>query len=155
MAKILQIKNYTNKLLTDGDKTPTSTGEEKLNIENIGGIVRGIRLVLTKIVGPIFSVIGVVLVALVIKLGIDYAKAEDADSRKKVQGRLIAACIGMIIMIAGAILCFAIDFASIYASIGGEKHTYKSNDGDIYCDSCGSTQSSEIHQGVVLDKTKD
>lgn len=147
MAKVLEARNNVTTLMGDGDSGTTST--EKLNGQNIGGIVRGIRLILTKIVGPILSVIGVIMVVLVIKLGIDYARAEDADARKKVQGRLIAACIGMVIMIVGIVLCFAVDFASIYASIGGEKHNYKSSDGDIYCDTCGATQTSGIHNGVV------
>lgn len=148
MAKVLEMKNNVTTLMSDGD-TSGNTSTEKLNGQNIGGIVRAVRLILTKIVGPILSVIGVIMVVLVIKLGIDYARAEDADARKKVQGRLIAACIGMVIMIVGIVLCFAVDFASIYASIGGEKHNYKSSDGDNYCDTCGATQNSGIHNNVV------
>ena len=72
--------------------------------------------IMQSIVGPILAIIGVAAVAYVIVLGIQYAKAEDAEGRKKVQGRLIGACIGAVIIFAGMTLCFAIDWAAMYNS---------------------------------------
>jgi hypothetical protein len=43
-----------------------------------------------------------------------YAKAESADKRKEVQGRLIGAVIGAVIIVLGATLCFALDWAKIF-----------------------------------------
>ena len=49
-------------------------------------------------------------------LGINYAKAEDADGRKKVQGRLIGAIVGAVIIVAGATLCFSLRWVEIFES---------------------------------------
>lgn len=72
--------------------------------------------VIKNIVAPIIMVIGVVAAIYAIYLGVMYAKADSAEKRKEVQGRLIGACIGALIIIVGATLCFAINFASIYDS---------------------------------------
>ena len=69
-----------------------------------------------KILGPVFAVIGVAAIIYAIILGINYAKAEDADARKKVQGRLIGALIGAVIIIAGATLCFSINWQKVFES---------------------------------------
>ena len=75
--------------------------------EGFSGIVQ-------KILGPILTVIGVAAVLYAVYLGVMYAKAESADKRKEVQGRLIGACIGAVIIVAGATLCFALDWSAIY-----------------------------------------
>jgi len=67
-----------------------------------------------KILGPVLAIIGLAAVGYAIFLGVQYAKAEDADARKKVQGRLIGALIGAVIIIAGMTLCFALDWVSIF-----------------------------------------
>ena len=73
---------------------------------------------MSNIMGPVLAIIGVAAVIYAIVLGINYAKAEDAEARKKVQGRLIGALIGAVIIVAGATLCFALDWASIFSDFG-------------------------------------
>ena len=89
-------------VLTEGEYSSVSAAAE-----GFSGIVK-------KILGPVFTVIGVAAVIYAIYLGILYAKAESADKRKEVQGRLIGACIGAVIIIAGATLCYALDWKSIF-----------------------------------------
>lgn len=79
----------------------------------------GFAGIVKKILGPIFTVIGVAAVIYAIYLGILYAKAESADKRKEVQGRLIGACIGAVIIVAGATLCFALDWSKIFTAFSG------------------------------------
>lgn len=96
------MKNFLTKLVTEGQYT---------TIENAA---KGFSGIVQSILGPVFTVIGVVAVIYAIYLGILYAKAESADKRKEVQGRLIGACIGAVIIVAGATLCYALDWYSIY-----------------------------------------
>ena len=77
-------------------------------------VARGISNMVKRILGPVLTVIGVAAVLYAIYLGVMYAKADSADKRKDVQGRLIGACIGAVIIIVGATLCFALDWASIF-----------------------------------------
>ena len=65
------------------------------------------------IVQPILIVIGAVVAVYIIYLGVLYAKAEDANKRKEVQGRLIGAAIGLVIALVGITLCSVIDWANI------------------------------------------
>ena len=83
---------------------------------SMSGVAEGITTLFKKILGPVFAVIGVAAIIYAIILGINYAKAEDADARKKVQGRLIGALIGAVIIIAGATLCFSIDWQKVFES---------------------------------------
>lgn len=78
------------------------------------GIAEGINDLMKKILGPVLIVIGVLAVAYTIYLGVLYAKAEDAGKRKEVQGRLIGALIGAVIIIAGMTLCFSIDWVELF-----------------------------------------
>lgn len=87
-----------------------------MSIATLSGLAVKFKGIMQSIVGPILAIIGVAAVAYVIVLGIQYAKAEDAEGRKKVQGRLIGACIGAVIIFAGMTLCFAIDWAGLYNS---------------------------------------
>ncbi len=82
-------------------------------------VATGISNLVKKILGPVFAIIGVAAVIYAIILGINYAKAEDADARKKVQGRLIGALIGAAIVIVGATLCYSLDWESIFKSFSG------------------------------------
>jgi len=82
-------------------------------------VAEGISGIVKKILGPILTVIGVAAVIYAIYLGVMYAKAESADKRKEVQGRLIGACIGAVIIVVGATLCFALDWASIFSGFSG------------------------------------
>lgn len=69
-----------------------------------------------EIVAPVLIVIGAAAAIYAVYLGVMYAKAEDTNKRKEVQGRLIGAAIGVVIIIVGIILCYAINWASIVDS---------------------------------------
>lgn len=83
-------------------------------ITDLQGLANAFQGIMKSIIGPVLTVVGVAAVIYAIMLGINYAKAEDADGRKKVQGRLIGAIIGAVIIIAGVTLCFSLDWAAIY-----------------------------------------
>ena len=82
--------------------------------DTFGDVAKGIKGMIESILGPILTVIGVAAVLYAIYLGVMYAKAESADKRKEVQGRLIGACIGAVIIIVGATLCFALNWEAIF-----------------------------------------
>jgi len=65
------------------------------------------------VVGPVLIVIGAAAALYAIYLGVMYAKAEDANKRKEVQGRLIGAAIGVVIIVVGITLCYAINWAEL------------------------------------------
>lgn len=65
------------------------------------------------VVGPVLIVIGAAAAIYAIYLGVMYAKAEDANKRKEVQGRLIGAAIGVVIILVGITLCYAINWAGL------------------------------------------
>ena len=83
---------------------------------DLSGVATGISGLVKSILGPVLTVIGVAAVLYAIYLGVMYAKAESADKRKEVQGRLIGACIGAVIIIVGATLCFSLDWAAIFTN---------------------------------------
>jgi NADH:ubiquinone oxidoreductase subunit 6 (subunit J) len=78
------------------------------------GVATAIDGMIEKILGPVLIVIGVMAVCYAIYLGVMYAKAEDANKRKEVQGRLIGALIGAVIIIAGVTVCYAVDWVSVF-----------------------------------------
>ena len=86
---------------------------------SLSGVATGISGLVKNILAPILTVIGVAAVIYAIYLGVMYAKAESADKRKEVQGRLIGACIGAVIIVVGATLCFALDWATIFTGFSG------------------------------------
>lgn len=93
----------------------TETGKDtSTKYTSLDEVAQGFSKIVSNIIAPVLTVIGVLAVIYAIYLGIMYAKAESADKRKEVQGRLIGACIGAVIIVAGATLCFALDWASIY-----------------------------------------
>ena len=92
-------------LRADGDK-----------ITDLEGLANAFQGIMKSIIGPVLTIVGVAAVIYAIILGINYAKAEDADGRKKVQGRLIGAIIGAVIIIAGVTLCFSLDWSAIYTN---------------------------------------
>ena len=85
---------------------------------SLDAVAAGISGMVQSILGTVLTVIGVIAVIYAVYLGVLYAKAESADKRKEVQGRLIGACIGAVIIIVGAVLCFAIDWAGVFNSFG-------------------------------------
>lgn len=87
--------------------------------DSLNGVATAFSGVVKEILGPVLTVIGVVAVIYAVYLGIMYAKAESADKRKEVQGRLIGACIGAVIIIAGATLCYALNWSAIFTNFSG------------------------------------
>lgn len=143
LAKVLELK--ANPIVkTLGAEEPDLVGEEK--IKSVSQFAMGLNQILKKIVGPILSAIGIAAVLYAIYLGVMYAKAESADKRKEVQGRLIGAVIGAVIIIVATTLCFALNWAQIYWSFTGEKHDYTSKDGDSFCDWCGGDADANVHK---------
>ena len=68
---------------------------------------------LKNIIGPVLIVIGAAAALYAIYLGVMYAKAEDANKRKEVQGRLIGAAIGVVIILVGIVLVYAINWENL------------------------------------------
>ena len=101
-----------NKFLFNASRSLLDAATGK--ITDISGVATGISNLVKSIVGPVLTVVGVVAVIYAIYLGVMYAKAESADKRKEVQGRLIGAVIGAVIIVLGATLCFALDWATIF-----------------------------------------
>ncbi len=97
---------------TSKPSSSSSSGKQDLS-----DVAEKIVTVIEKVMGPILTVIGVLAVVYAVYLGVQYAKAEDADARKKVQGRLIGALIGAVIIVAGAVLCFAIKWDSVFKGL--------------------------------------
>ena len=87
--------------------------------DTLGGVAEGISKMIKQILGPILTVIGVAAVIYAIYLGVMYAKSESAEKRKDVQGRLIGAAIGAVIIVVGATLCFSLDWAGIFSNFSG------------------------------------
>ena len=92
-------------------------------------IAEGMKNLMQRILGPVLIVIGVMAVAYAVYLGVCYAKAEDANKRKEVQGRLIGALIGAVIIIVGVTLCYAVNWVSVFNSF---------SDNDLPTDSISS-----------------
>ena len=113
MAKILEIKSNPIVKVLKTDE-PDLIGEGK--IKSISQIAMSMNQILKKIVGPILSAIGIAAIIYAIYLGVMFAKAESADKRKEVQGRLIGACIGAVIIVVGATLCFSLNWVGIFKS---------------------------------------
>ena len=99
--------NFLNKLLT-GSLTTKTTG-----VTGMSGIAQNIQYFVKTILGPVLTVIGAAGVIYAIILGINYVKAETPDKRKEAQSRLIGAIIGVIIIIAGIVLCNTINWADL------------------------------------------
>ena len=97
-------------LLEDG------TGTTKSTLEGIAGVFAGL---MESVVGPVLIVLGAAAAAYAIYLGVMYAKAEDANKRKEVQGRLIGAAVGLVIILVGIALCFAVDWATLATDWAG------------------------------------
>jgi hypothetical protein len=93
--------------------------DESSKYTTLSGAANGISGLIKRILGPVLTVIGVAAVLYAIYLGVMYAKAESADKRKEIQGRLIGACIGAVIIVVGATLCFSLDWANIFGDFSG------------------------------------
>ena len=92
---------------------------------DITSVATGINGLIKKILGPVLMVIGVMAVIFAIYLGVMYAKAEDSSKRKEVQGRLIGAVIGAVIIVVAATLCLSINWVSVFENFSGESLSTK------------------------------
>ena len=102
------------------DDPPAQVVPDKTStIDSVDKVIKGVNNIFNWIMGPIFTVLGIAAIGYAIYLGVQYARAEDASKRKEVQGRLIGAVIGGVISVAGAALCYALDWGSIIANFGG------------------------------------
>lgn len=120
-------------------------------VKNFNDVANAITLIVKKILGPIFSIVGVAMVILTIRIGFDYAKSQDASEREKNKGKLIGMIVGCVIMVAGAVLCFAINWAHVYANWhedGKQLHYYTDStyDDDELCDFCGQVKPHVLHK---------
>lgn len=84
------------------------------SVTSLTGLADTFKMVIQKILGPVLSIISVAAVIYAIVLGFNYAKAQDASEREKIKGRMIGAVVGAVIIVAGAVVCFAVDWNSIY-----------------------------------------
>ena len=137
---LLSVGSFMNRLLSDESDSLQDiydvTRENDGKIESIADFAVTLEFLLRKILGPVLIVIGVIGVIYAIYLGVMYAKAEDASKRKEIQGRLIGAIIGAVIIIVAATICLAIDWKDVYFSFQGQ-HTFVDSNGDRVCDYCG------------------
>ena len=93
-------------------ETP-SYDPDNATMKDIDSVVKGVNKIFNWVMGPIFTVLGIAAIGYAIYLGVQYARAEDASKRKEVQGRLIGAVIGGVIIVAGAALCYALNWGEI------------------------------------------
>ena len=84
------------------------------NAGTLKQIAQNFEKLMQNILGPVLIVLGAAAGIYLVYLGILYAKAEDANKRKEVQGRLIGAAIGLVIIVVGITLVYAINWESIY-----------------------------------------
>lgn len=94
---------------------------EAASYASLSEMATGIKNMIQKILGPVLIVIGVMAVVYAIYLGVMYAKAEDGNKRKEVQGRLIGALIGAVIIIVGITVCYAVDWKGVFESFSDVK----------------------------------
>ena len=114
------LKSSTDKGAYDGTTYDVETDPSKL--ESFAEIAGSLHFVFKKILGPVLVIIGVLATCYAIYLGVMYAKAEDANRRKETLGRLIGACIGAVIIIAGITVCYTVNWVKVFNSFTtGEK----------------------------------
>ena len=114
-------------------------------ITSIADFAATLELILRKILGPILLIIGVFAVVYAIYLGVQFAKAEDGNKRKEVQGRLIGALIGAVIIVVAATVCLAVDWSDVYFSFQGTHEFTDVSPEDKWCDHCGHASSHSFH----------
>ena len=130
--------NTSQSIIDGGGGSTTTSGK----VTSLLGAANKLKTIVTKILGPILTIIGVAAVLYTVYLGVMYAKAESADKRKEIQGRLIGACIGAVIIVAGATLCFALDWTRIYHDFAKETGCtgWVDADNDGWCDTCAAAK---------------
>ena len=133
-----KLLNIVNKILPEDTIYKLYEGgtTQTKKVTSLAGAADKFKTIVQNVLGPILLIIGVLGVIYAVYLGVMYAKAESAEKRKEIQGRLIGACIGAVIIIAGATLCFALDWAAIYHNFSVSGHSFVDANKDGICDSC-------------------
>jgi uncharacterized membrane protein YidH (DUF202 family) len=88
-----------------------------LEAATLTDLAKKFESIMRNIIAPIIIVVGAAAAIYAIYLGVMYAKAEDANKRKEVQGRLIGAAIGVVVILVGIALVYAINWESIWSSL--------------------------------------
>ena len=137
------LKSSTDKGAYDGTTYDVETDPSKL--ESFAEIAGSLHFVFKKILGPVLVIIGVLATCYAIYLGVMYAKAEDANRRKETLGRLIGACIGAVIIIAGIVVCFSVNWSDVYFSFQGAHEFKPSSGASGLCEYCGHGAAHTFH----------
>ena len=140
---LLNASGVVNRLLAN-DSIYDQTTDIK-EITSIADFAATLELILRKILGPVLLIIGVFAVVYAIYLGVQFAKAEDGNKRKEIQGRLIGALIGAVIIIVAATVCLAVDWSDVYFSFQGKHKFTDLSPVDQWCDHCGHASSHSFH----------
>ena len=121
-------------LLNTGDNLSDKDGLlDEGAIKNFGQLASGVERIMKDIVGPIMIVIGALLVIFMIKINIK-------------MGHLIGIGVGIVIIIVGITLCYAINWVELYATATGHRHAMKDTNDDGFCDYCAQNGNSVIHK---------
>ena len=133
------------KILADSLEDQSGLLEEN-GISTFAELAHGLSRVMKDIVGPVMIAIGAVLAILLIKIGIDYAKAENAEKRKEKIGQLVGVGVGLLIILVGIALCYSINWIELYASMTGHRHKFEPSENySQFCEHCGEKANSLVH----------
>ena len=99
------------KLIKTAGATPSASYNS--NTSTAAGFAGNVKWIIQSVLSPVLTVIGAAGVVYAIILGVNYIKAETPDKRKEAQSRLINAIIGVVIIIAGIVLCNAVDWGKL------------------------------------------
>lgn len=130
-----------------GGSSAGATDTDTSKITSIADFASTLKLLLNRILGPVLAIIGVFAVVYAVYLGVQYAKAEDAQKRKEIQGRMIGAIIGAAILVVAATICLAVNWSDVYYSFQ-DPHSMSDKNLDNFCDYCGHGSSHKFHSGV-------
>jgi hypothetical protein len=128
--------------------TKVETAMKNGTISNFMDVANVLNFIVRKVLGPVFSVMGIAFVIMAVKIGFEYAKAQDASEREKCKGKLIGMIVGGLIMIAGAVLAFSVDWSAMYYNMNGMSHKFadSSLDSDDLCDLCSQSVDHSMHK---------
>ena len=117
------MKYMWNFMLNIGRLLSTQSATKDQPSGNLTTLANTFKGIMEDVVGPVLIVIGAAAAIYAIYLGVMYAKAEDANKRKEVQGRLIGAAIGVVIILVGITLCYAVNWSALVGSWNGTTTT--------------------------------
>lgn len=115
------MNKFLMSLQTMAGKLMGGTSIPEADKSDLSSIAAFFKKLMSDILAPVLIVIGAAAAIYAVYLGVMYAKAEDGNKRKDVQGRLIGAAIGVVIIIVGITLCYAVQWDKIVFSMMGSK----------------------------------